>query len=68
MQVPNCRLLGINPQVPVERGKNFLEGDWPVDGFASQSVGRSDHLAMLHPSASHQGAGNSRPVIATPRS
>src|SRR5262249_58144248 len=57
----------VDAQVPVERGKHFLEMDGPAGGRLAEARGRSDHLSGPPSPPGQQSARDARAVIASRR-
>src|SRR5882672_2677893 len=63
-EVRDRRLVGVDPQVAVQRGENLLETHGTLGSVLAQPVGRADHLSRPQPTAGQHGAGDLRPVVA----
>ena len=53
----------INPQLPVQRGKDFAEMYWALVGFFAKPAGRTDCLSAPQTATCQQCTGDIRPVI-----
>src|SRR6185503_8937445 len=63
-KIGDGRLVYINTQIVIKRGKHLTEGHRPLGRFAAQPVSGTDDLAGLHTATSEQGTRHLRPMIA----
>ena len=63
--VGDGRRAGIDAQVVVDRGDDFLHVNRAIECVLAESVGRSDGLTCSHAASGQQAATDSRPVIAS---
>src|SRR5436190_19267150 len=64
-QVVQRHLVRIDAQVVVEGREDFAELHRALHRFATQAIGRANHLANLHSAAKHHRARDARPMIAS---
>lgn len=63
-EVGDGDLIGVDPELVVERGEDLAEVDAAVGDFATETVGGSDDVAGFHAAAGEEGAADLRPVVA----
>lgn len=60
-----CRVVGVDAEVVIERGEDLLEVDRSILGVFTEAIGRADDLARPHAAARHQSAAHLWPVVAS---
>src|SRR5687768_4601810 len=63
-EVGDGGLVHIDPEVVIEGGEDFGEGDGAIFGLGGGAVGGADDLAELHAAAGKQGAVGLGPMVA----